>query len=112
MGGIVATRELPYLVGYLIAVTAAAIITTLAVGFVSRWRHPHITALVGGCLIPAAIVGFAGYILIFTPDGPPPNDAKGMAAVALFLLAALTYPFTSIASFLVARRARRCRNGS
>jgi len=112
MSGIIGSRDLAYLVGYLTVVTSAAIITTLATGVVSKWRLPRTTAAMGGVLFPAAILALAGYIFALTPDGPPPNDAKGMAAVGLFVLAAVTYPFTSIASFLVARRATRHRNGS
>jgi ABC-type transport system involved in cytochrome c biogenesis permease subunit len=112
MSGIIASGDLPYVAGYLIVMTSAAIVTTLATGYASKWRLPRTTALMGGALFPAGILGLAGYILFLTPDGPPPNDVKGMAAVALFVMAAVTYPFTSIASFLVARRATRYRNDS
>lgn len=106
MGQLIASRELPYFVGYLIAVVGITVIATLIIGIISKWRFPQATAAFGGIIIPAAILGLAGYVLFFTPDGSPPNDGKDMAAVGLFVLAAVTYPFTAIAGFLIARRGR------
>lgn len=104
--GWIAPQEVPYLVAYLVVAVAVAAAATLAAGAIGKWRYPRLAVLFGSLVIPAALLGFAAYFLIFVPDGPPPNDAKAMTMVFLFMASALTYPFTAASSFVVARWAR------
>ncbi len=107
MGGLISPHDLPYLIGYLTIAMALAAIAALAAGRISKWRFPRTTIVLAGFLIPAAIIGFAAYILVFYPDAPPPNDGKAMAAAGLIFIATVTYPFTAASSFIVGRRAAR-----
>lgn len=109
MVGLFSPRELLYLPGYVITVSVSAAAISLVVGSASKWRRPRTATIIGGVLIPGAMLVLALYILFFTPDAPlpSPNDAKAMGAIGLFMLAAITYPFTLATSFLVVRRKTR-----
>jgi hypothetical protein len=107
MGGIIALREVPYLIVYLIIAMSIAAIATLSAGRLTKWRYPQVTVVFGAFLIPVMIIGFIAYIIVVYPNGPPPNDAKAMAAAGLILLAVVTYPFTAVSSYLVGRQATR-----
>jgi hypothetical protein len=107
MREVIAPHDVPYLVGYLVIVMALAAITAFAAGRISKWRFPQIVIVLAGLFIPLGLIGFAAYILIFCPDGPPPDDAKAMAVAGLIFAAIVTYPFTAVSSYIVGRWAMR-----
>jgi amino acid transporter len=107
MSGLISQRDVSYLIGYLIIVMSFSAVATLSAGRITNWRSPKATVVFGATLIPIAIIGFSVCILIFSPNAPPPNDGKAMAAAGLILVAIVTYPFTAVSSLIVGRRAIR-----